>query len=384
MDVRKIHIKKYKFINSRGVYMSERVIKEIKKYFESGNVNFLIGAGASIGAISTLGDFENEITRLIRDYQSESADGEKRIEIANKLNEFLNCSIEPNQKLINGDAIETSRITNTLEQYKNFIIAIYKLLLLRASDKLPKKVNVFTTNYDLFFEYACEELRINYNDGGLGVINRYFSSKNFQKRIYQLSDSYSYEYESPVFNFIKLHGSINWSLDNEHSEILIKNKICIPKVTQECIDDKGFIVENTNLPIILPTKQKFIRTLMEHTYYDLARFYSNELEREHSVLFCFGFSFADEHIRSITQRALGNPSLTLLLFPYSAEDEALMVKYFEKFSNVKVVRIDKNEEGTGTTMSYAVAGMETIDRKNIDFDTFTELFYEILIQIERI
>ncbi|EDX67068.1 SIR2 family protein [Bacillus cereus] len=364
--------------------MSERVIKELKKYIESGNVSFLVGAGASIGAISTLGDFENEITTLIWDYQSDNTDVGKKLEIANMLNKFLDCSVEPNSNLINGNISGMERIEGTLEQYKKFVRVIYKLLLLRASDKLPKKINIFTTNYDLFFEYACEELRVAYNDGGLGIINRCFSSKNFQKRIYQLSDSYSYEYESPVINLIKLHGSINWLLDDNNSDILIKNQICIARITQENIDDKGFITENTNVPIILPTKQKFIRTLMEHTYYDLARFYSNELEREHSVLFCFGFSFADEHIRSITQRALGNPSLTLLIFPYSTSDERGMINHFKDFPNVKVIRIDKGEDDTVINIHYAVEGMEMENRKNIDFNTFTDLFYKILTQVEGI
>ncbi len=362
--------------------MTNKVIDEIKKYIESGNINFLIGAGASIGAISTLGDFESEITQLIRDFQSDNLNESKRVEIANKLNQFLRCSIEPNCNLISGNFSDSDRIWNTFVQYENFIRIIYKLLLLRGSDKLPKKINIFTTNYDLFFEYACEELRVTYNDGGNGILKRVFSSKNFQKRIYQLSDSYSFEYESPVINLIKIHGSINWLLDYEKSDILIENRISIPNITQEAIDDKGFLNEDTNIPIILPTKQKFIRTLMEHTYYDLARFFSNELERENSVLFCFGFSFADEHIRSITQRALGNPSLTLLVFPFSHSDEIGMINFFKSFPNVKVIRIDEKDDENTVIIDYAFEGMESENRKNIDFNTFSDLFYQILTQVE--
>ncbi|PEM89636.1 hypothetical protein CN627_07975 [Bacillus wiedmannii] len=363
--------------------MSGKVIEEIRKYIESGNINFVIGAGASIGAIKTLGNFENDITELIRELQSDSTNQSKRNEIANKLNEFLECSIKPNNNLINCNFGEGDNISDTLNEYKKFITFIYKLMLLRGSDRLPKKVNIFTTNYDLFFEYACEELRVAYNDGGFGIINRTFSSRNFQKRIYQLSDSYSFEYESPIINIIKLHGSINWLLNGRLNDILIKNVICIPNITQEYIDDKGYIIEDANIPIILPTKQKFTRTLMEHTYYDLARLFSNELEREHSVLFCFGFSFADEHIRSITQRALGNPSLTLLIFPFSYSDETQMIDYFKNFPNVKIVRIEESEEGEAN-IGYACEGLQEENRKNIDFNTFSNMFDQILMQVERV
>lgn len=361
--------------------MSDRVLDEIKKYIESGNVNFIIGAGASIGAIKTLGDFENDITKLIKDFQRENSIDSKQA-IANKLNLFLKCSIDPNKSLIDGNVNVEKGVNDTLNQYKRFIQIIYKLLLLRGSDRLPKKINIFTTNYDLFFECACEELRIIYNDGGIGNIKRYFSSKNFQKRVYQLSDSYSFEYETPVINLIKLHGSLNWYLNDKDSDIYIKNEICVSELNIEKIDDKGFIVENTNVPIILPTKQKFIRTLMEHTYYDLARFYSNELEREHSVLFCFGFSFADEHIRSITQRALGNPSLSLLIFPYSVEDELKMIEYFSNFPNVKIIRIEKNDEST--KVDYVSEEKCADNRKNINFNTFIEIFNNILTEVERV
>ncbi|MCM3671081.1 SIR2 family protein [Mesobacillus maritimus] len=366
--------------------MADKVIEEIRKYIESGNVNFIIGAGASIGAINTLGNFENDITTLIRDFQSDNLNDSLKIEIVNKLNEFLQCSIVPNQNLINRTInVGTENITYTLNRYKEFIRVVYKLLLLRGSDRLPKKINIFTTNYDLFFEYACEELRVAYNDGGFGIIRRVFSSKNFQKRIYQLSDSYSFEYETPVINLIKLHGSINWLLDYDQNDILIENKICLPTITLEHIDEKGFFNEETNIPIILPTKQKFNRTLMEHTYYDLARFFSNEMEREHSVLFCFGFSFADEHIRSITQRALGNPSMTLLIFPFSYSDEISMINYFRDFHNVKVIRVVGDADSAeGRTINYAKEGMSELNRQNIDFNTFIDIFNEILNQVESV
>lgn len=53
---------------------------------------------------------------------------------------------------------------------------------------------------------------------------------------------------------------------------------------------------------------------------------SNALERENSLLFVMGFSFADEHIAQITKRAADtNPTLQVVVFAYDDnEEEAYM------------------------------------------------------------
>lgn len=46
--------------------------------------------------------------------------------------------------------------------------------------------------------------------------------------------------------------------------------------------------------------------------------YSNELEKENSLLFVMGFSFADEHIKELTLRvANSNPTLIIIIFCHS-------------------------------------------------------------------
>lgn len=356
-------------------FTNNNYFKSIKKYVESGNINFIIGSGASIKAISVLGDLENSLTMLIRDFRkSENKDILQKI--TDLVNNFIEDSLVPNQILLNNPA-EKEEVENTLADYKKFLKLIYDLLLYRGMDKIPKKINIFTTNYDLFHEVAAEEIGIPYNDGGNGVINRYFSSKNFQKRIYRMSDYYSYQYEEPIINIVKLHGSINWSF--ESNSIKINNYVTMARITEEGLDENGYLNGDITIPIILPTKQKFVRTLMEHIYYDLSRYYANELEREQSVIFCFGFSFEDEHIRSITKRALGNPSLTLLIFPYSEHDEQKLLSYFKPYNNVKIIRIVHSED-EGKKISEVIflkEYHEDINRVKIDFSIFLS-FLEFL------
>ncbi|MDE9537032.1 hypothetical protein KKJ14_20960, partial [Xenorhabdus bovienii] len=50
-----------------------------------------------------------------------------------------------------------------------------------------------------------------------------------------------------------------------------------------------------------------------------------------------GFSFADEHILSLVQRALSNPSLTMYVMCYDESTKDRMSEIFRKYPNVKLI-----------------------------------------------
>jgi hypothetical protein len=110
------------------------------------------------------------------------------------------------------------------------------------------------------------------------------------------------------------------------------------------------------LTIVFPKNEKFRDTLLNQTYYDLLRIYANELDKENTLLISEGFSFADEHIFSITERALKNPTLKLIIFCYK-KDELEYIKRKFHIPNVDFV--------------YS-------SDKNIDFSLFNDLTKEIL------
>ena len=85
---------------------------------------------------------------------------------------------------------------------------------------------------------------------------------------------------------------------------------------------KDFFDKYEKIVMINPTKEKFKTTVIDYHFYELMRIYSNALERENSILFVMGFSFADEHIAQITRRAADtNPTLQIIVFAYSDNDE---------------------------------------------------------------
>jgi hypothetical protein len=92
--------------------------------------------------------------------------------------------------------------------------------------------------------------------------------------------------------------------------------------------------------MINPTKEKFSLTTIDYNFYEQLRMYSNALEKENSILFVTGFSFADEHIREITQRVLqSNPTLIMYVLCFSEKDKIDIEQniFKEKYKNVFAV-----------------------------------------------
>lgn len=93
----------------------------------------------------------------------------------------------------------------------------------------------------------------------------------------------------------------------------------------------------------MPRKEKFKETVLENIYYDLLRTYSNELDKEGTLLIAFGFSFGDEHIELLTKKALRNTTLKLLIFSYNDKSIKSYEDKFKDFSNVEIIYLkDKN------------------------------------------
>ncbi|MBA9076547.1 hypothetical protein [Rufibacter quisquiliarum] len=343
---------------------------KFKKIVESCHLNFLIGSGASRNYFETLGNVENILTEL----SAEPASNEKTIVEVSIKSDYFQKAILGNRGLIDSAfATDPTELANTKQNYIDFLIAINIILLRRKSSIIGKQVNLFTTNMDIFLDTTLEQLNIEYNDGFSGKLNPTFSTSNYRKSIFQKSPHYENKAELPLFNLYKLHGSVTWKTDandivfdaslstlSKINKVRLSGKLLSSlkdatgkdkKLTELFADAKSlhidsefekFIAAYRQLVMINPTKDKFETTTIQYTYYELLRIYSNELEKENSILFVFGFSFADEHIREITKRvANSNPTLLICIFAYSDSSKLdiegkLQMNDF-KFQNVEVI-----------------------------------------------
>jgi hypothetical protein len=364
---------------------------KIQKIIESCHFNFLIGSGASRNYLETLSNIESLLTELDNEPDEiKSENWFKILEVSIK-NWYYEKCIKGNTKLINKDfELEESKhleFEETQKNYADFLQALNVLILKRKNKLLPKEVNIFTTNMDLFLDVNLDRLGLEFNDGFSGKFNQTFDTSNYQKSFFKSSSQYNLSSELPLFNLFKLHGSVTWDKSSETeirynpkcdvlsnlNEIKISQEhlVSLTKVSEE--DDSKtisksfselkdeskqialeatevetfdkFITEYNKLVMINPTKEKFENTTLRLEYYEQMRMYSNILERENSVLFVTGFSFADEHIKEITKRALNsNPTLMVIVFCFNESDKINIDALFPnlKYRNLYTDFVDYN------------------------------------------
>lgn len=353
------------------VNFSEYDLKILQDLLVSKNVNFLLGAGASAPYFSTLNNMEN----LITDIGNSDLDSTKKEQLKKLLILFfLILSVCDNYSLISRkeDKESTPLMNTILEQYTALINIISNYMFLRNSKINPIRVNVFTTNYDLFLEkafdlYLEKNNRISLNDGAEGYFRRYIDSDNYNKTTAHSGLYDNYYMETPTFNLIKLHGSANWSLDS-NNKILIDNDLDyfedFKRLAHDILNDnyddyseekqrdyikrhimgieyqlylemledettlfdsikieKKYIDKANNLQIVMPTKDKFKNTVFSNHYYSMIRYMKETLEKKDSILVVFGFSFADEHLRTELKRAFTNPGLLIYIVCYKDNDK---------------------------------------------------------------
>lgn len=308
--------------------LPEEVRRRLLRSFQSGRVSFLIGSGASQPAIPTAGPIEAEITKLLSEANNVAA--------TDRLYGFLGSVWDPTNKVIANEL--DGPVGATLTEYVSLLRVIEKILMARRTTLLPRQVNVFSTNYDLFVEKASEQCpTLSLNDGflrapGLGA-RLEFSTRNFFRASYSTGNLYDYKVEMPSVNLVKLHGSCSWKRTPDTIEFCVDQHPLLD-LDASAVEKRTFV---DKCAVVLPQMAKFRETTMDRTYYDLLRMFANSLDLENSALIVFGFSFADDHIRDITSRALKNPTLRIMLFAY---DDAARLAYsnlFGQYGNVEII-----------------------------------------------
>lgn len=361
------------------------------------SINFLIGSGASVGAIPTL--WIKSFSKSFEDIMTSK-------------------DYNPNQKKIffylwfiywvrKTKIDETTEINKKiLDEHTTFINSLVRIANNEGYDR-HKRVNVFTTNYDTFFELAFDNASITnrlsyFNDGSRGFINKYISTEDFYINVNHSGVSDGFQRTIPTINLIKLHGSVTWKkegtqikvdvnnelfekliqlsdeinekiieLDENAVEQSIASSFSIGKIeeylsdttlTEEDLVEKvDYLVDNhfevfedfykkyKELPIINPTKKKFSETVFEQHYYQMLRLLSFELERKNSVLIVFGFSFSDEHIFEIVKRSIVNPSLKIYIVSFDNKSQDIVKEKFGDEYRIEFIP-DFNKGIPGSTL----------------------------------
>jgi len=355
------------------------VIKEIKNGLYEKNISFLFGSGASMPFFKNLGNLEDTLTRLRKD--------ETKYDSLIKLLyvDYFKKSIEGNIQILDD---KNSCNYNVLSQYIRFIKQLSAIMNYRNDRISPKRANIFTTNYDVFFEKAIDIVQsenpsLILNDGAQGYFNRYLSSENFHKTVSRNGVFDNYHKELLSLNLIKCHGSVTWSLSEVESRIKIINNLgLVEKISEladeidpskeekeslekyldpdekesisddellavakkyDCKELENFSSTYKELLLINPEKSKFNHTVFEEHYYSMLRLLSYELERDGTLLIVFGFSFADEHILNLIKRSVHNPGLKIYIFSYDTAAARNIRQLLPNQNNIVIISPTKDD-----------------------------------------
>lgn len=284
------------------------------------NIILLSGAGTSVIDDGSLGKTMKKLWSVLKiDLEQESD-----MYSLDQLCERTNFELDYDQKgEIHSDLetflshLQVFKNFNTDSKYSNTINRILKIIrdnvsydydhskvnhhniieLLSKRITEPNKLMIVTTNYDILFESAAEELNYTVIDGFSFSSNPTFNPGNFDwnlvKHIPNVTTK-ELEYKPNVIDLLKIHGSITWEKESE--KIYRKPKRAI-----------------TNPLMIFPTRNKYSQSYDE-PYFELFSKFQEALKRNNTLIITSGFSFSDKHIsRMIEQSLKNNSGLSMLI-----------------------------------------------------------------------
>ena len=355
----------------------------IKKYLELENVSVLAGAGTSfhLGTpiIRDIPDelkpqlsseieyyfpstskpsYEDLFNCLQADKFIKEKKGEDISEFDEKINLmqewlFENCNTE--KTIFPKQYIDDKN----LHQNRYFYHEMFIKKLLQRPNNL-RRANLFTTNYDMAFDYALDNLGVQYINGFSGVHNRYFRPEVYDYDIYYPGQSVSGKVHraEKVIRYYKIHGSLSW--------------VSVPANSNNTYGIKEIALRDSFEPsikgqlMIYPCVSKKTFTL-DLPYSELFRQLSQVINQPQSVLFCLGYSFYDEHVNDIIYQALSIPSFTLVIANYKSNTE---IEKLKSLNDKRIIILDCEDEKQSTFTGFV---------QNIMPDLYEEEEQEIIL-----
>ena len=348
---------------------TETLRLKIKRYLELDNVSVLAGAGTSfhLGApiIRTVpDDLAKSCSRVIERYfgagakpsyedlfnclqahlflsQKKGRADSTNVALMRKMQKWLFDKCDTEKCDISASYKDDVNLKTNRYFYHEMLV---KKLLQRPNNL--SRVNLFTTNYDMAFDYALDNLGVFYINGFHGIHNRCFRPEVYDYDLYYPGQSVSGKVHraEKVLRYYKLHGSLSWIAEapsptntygisemplNENFEFKVGTQLMI----YPCVSKKTFTLD-------LP-------------YSELFRRFADAINKPQSVLICLGYSFYDEHINDIIYQALSNPSFTLFIVNYSPEpDPDSEIARLQRLGDKRILILDQSNYSQSTFVGF--------------------------------
>ena len=183
--------------------------------------------------------------------------------------------------LINKFITETEEIIRTEVNFlaEDDDVEVHSELLRKIARRSNRKIRakIFTTNYDLCFEYAARYGRYVAIDGFSHTSPQVFDSIYYSYDIVKReANPDNHDYISNVFHLYKLHGSIDWEKN------LITNEI--QRVT------------GTKNPVLVYPRNTKYELAFEQPYIEMMSAFQTAIRQPETALLVIGFGFNDNHL----------------------------------------------------------------------------------------
>lgn len=331
--------------------------------FQSDHLSLLIGTGLTRSVSSIAGvdspsmdriEFDGEFKEKIKESAEEQADNM----IRGKANfeDDLRVAIELYKGLLIQNSEQASVLKDEInikflefirqilktenefiskkdsEEYRQALYYIKSFLISFAS-RTPtrERLNIITTNYDRFIEFACD-------NAGILIIDNFTGKINPILRTNKILLDYHYNppgirgeprYVEGVIRYNKIHGSLDWKFDSNQ----ITNSFLVfgadenhPSIPQDPFDHV----------VIYPNPSKNIETAY-FPYAELFRDFSSAVCQPNSALVTYGYGFGDSHINRIIEDMLTIPSSHLVIISW--DDAGGRIKNFVEKINLSQLTI---------------------------------------------
>ncbi|MBF1406092.1 MAG: hypothetical protein HXN23_07590 [Porphyromonas sp.] len=189
-------------------------LDKLKNIIQSSHINFLFGAGLSRPYLTTLGNIETWLTECAT-IENESV---RKITEDNLKINYVEGVMKPCLDAISMDK-KPKELEGVENAYRDFLRIWNHIISRRGSSLLSKQVNIFTTNIDPLVEGVAEDLGVEFNNGFKGMMRPVFREEAFSTTVSKVSPLFQRTSELPTFNYLKMHGSVNWRREENRAEI---------------------------------------------------------------------------------------------------------------------------------------------------------------------
>jgi len=228
-----------------------------------------------------------------------------KTEIDMQLSDFISTVLETEHQFL-----QSEKNQEALKYLQNFLFSFAS----RAATR--DRLNIFTTNYDRFIEYACDLSGILILDRFVGKIVPVFRTNKLELDYHYNPPGIRGEprYVEGVIRYTKIHGSLDWRF---HEDQIVRS--LLPFGTTN--DHPAIPEEPSDHVVIYPNSSKGIETVF-YPYSELFRDFSCAVSKPNSVIVTYGYGFGDSHINRILEDMLNIPSTHIVIIAWDAWDSA--------------------------------------------------------------